>query len=167
MSLVYLRLVSSRALALALGLAPFVLGCGGGGAGDAGASPDARVLDCAAPLSIALTPSTHAANAGFSTAGIAWSGSRCALYDDENQSDVVLAIADTRGTIFDQGFVASRGGRWVIAGTSTGDATPTTYIARLPTGTDITVDAQESDVRVSIVFRIEGEMLTLLDMRQP
>lgn len=153
-----------RALPVLL-LATVLGACRGGGAADA--SVDARVLECDAPLTIVLSPSTRPPNVGLPTASITWTENRCALHDDEGHPDAVLFVADTAGTWFDAGLIAQADSRWVIAESSTG-ATRTTYLARVPRGTDIHVVLERDDAssRISVDFRVDDDTLTLLAMSE-
>lgn len=151
------RAVPVMLVAIALGA------CGGRGGTDA--SVDARVLECDAPRSIPLTPSTHPPNTGLPMASIAWTGNSCALYADETHPDAILIIADTAGTWFDSGLVATADSAWFIAESSTG-VMRATYITGVPRATDLHLVLESDEVRVAVDFRVDGDTVTLLAMSE-
>lgn len=152
-----------RALPVML-LAVALAACGGG-RDVRDANVDARVLECAAPLTHVLSPSTRPPNVGLPTVSITWSGDGCALHDDEGHPDAVLFVADTAGTWFDVGLLAQADSRWFIAESSTGTMRAT-YIPGIPPATDIHLVLETDGTRVSVDFRVDGDTLTLLAMRE-
>lgn len=129
---------------------------------DVDAGPEPAALECAAPLTIVLSPSVEDANRGVPTAAIAWTDERCALYGDETHPDALLVVADFQGALGAE-LVAARADRWVIDTSSVGSA-PATYVG-IPPDTDVAMELSRDELRVALTFRVEADTLVLVEMR--
>jgi hypothetical protein len=148
--------IMRSALVLAL-----LVGCGASTDAPTDA-PTAPVLRCDVPRSIAMVASDEPPNPGVPVAAIGWSEGECTLRTEIDQPDDLLAIADLTGVFSGSlSIVAVRD--WRIVSSSLGSG-PTTMIVGVPRDTDVELMLGRDGVRVSIVLRVEGDVVIVLSM---
>lgn len=145
----------------ALVLALF-FGCGASTDAPTDAAPP-LVLRCDVPRSAPLVASEEPPNAGVPVMAIGWSEGECTLRSETGHPDDLIAIADLTGFLSGSLSLVSLGG-WNIESSSL-STRPTTMLVGLPRDTDLELVLEDDDdVRVRIVFRVEGDVVIVLAM---
>jgi len=143
-------------------LLALVVGCGASTNAPTDAAPP-LVLRCEVPRSTPLVASEEPPNAGVPVAAIGWSDGECTLRSETGHPDELVAIADLTGFFSGSLSLVSLGG-WNIESSSL-STRPTTMLVGLPRDTDLELLLEnDDDVRVRIVFRVEGDVVIVQSM---
>ncbi|MCU0672348.1 MAG: hypothetical protein MUE69_06090 [Myxococcota bacterium] len=125
-------------------------------------APPARVLRCEVPRSITMLASDEPPNPGVPIAVIGWSDDECTLRNEVGDDNDLLAVADLTG-VFSGSLSIVAVEDWRIVSSSLGSG-PTTMIVGVPRDTDVELLLGRDGVRVSIVLRVEGDVVVVVAM---